>query len=777
MDQGNDAVRKGPSTQSALLVLCLAGLVSGGLLHLAWSPSSAHTAWLGATLLGTAASAWWVLDGLRHKRFGTDTLALLALIGTLLVGEFLAGSIIAVMLTGGRVLEERAGRRARRDLSALLARSPTTAHRLLDGEIVTVPADDVRPGDLLLVRSGEVLPVDGRIEGDAAVLDESVVTGEPLPVERQAGEAARSGTVNAAGPFRLRATTDARRGTFAAIVRLAGDAKSDNAPFVRLADRYSAIFLPVSVVVAGVAWLMSQDPVRAVAVLVVATPCPLILAAPIAFTSGMSRCARRGVIVKSGAALERLARARVLLFDKTGTVTEGRPRLARTATGTDGSGEDVLRLAACLDQVSAHVLATAIVRAARENGLGLEQPGRVSESLGEGIEGVVGEHLVRVGKAAWAGCGEEEPPWVSAARSEAARDGSVTVFVGVDGRFAGVLLLKDRLRTDAPRTFRLLRIAGIDRTVMVTGDRQAVADLVGAYVGADEVRAEQSPEDKVEVVRTESGRAPTVMVGDGVNDAPALACAGVGVALGARGSTASSESADVVITVDRLARLAETLVIARRTRSIARESALVGMVLSFGAMLVAAAGLLPPTAGAVLQELIDVAVVVNALRALNGGLRGHSHELRGASAELVRSLDEEHHRLWPRIHELPQVSEAIALGSGEPSTELLDGLTAFLAEVGEHEERDEKLLYPQVDRALGVRGATAAMSRGHSEIDVLSRRIGAAIGELRTDCRPETRRHAARLVIELYAVLQLHFTQEEENYHVLATGDGAGKDR
>lgn len=768
MSQPTTLLTRGPSPLSVLFTLCGAGLVAGGVLFFAWSPEAADAAWLAATVLATAASAWWVFDGLRHRRFGTDVIALLALVGTILVGELLAGAIIAVMLTGGGLLEERAGRRARRDLSALLARAPRTAHRVDGSRITTVPADDVRPGDLLVVRSGETVPVDGQVDEGTALVDESVVTGEPLPVERSADEEVRGGTVNAGSPFRLRATTGARESTFAAIVRLAREAESGNAPFVRLADRYAAVFLPVTLLLAGASWLFSQDPVRAVAVLVVATPCPLILAAPIAFTSGMSRCARRGVIVKGGDALERLARARVLLFDKTGTVTEGRPRLARTIVGADLPATEVLRLAASLDQVSPHVLATAIVRAAHEHGLVLEQPDGVVETFGQGIEGTVGGRSVRVGKADWAGGGAPQPSWVDAARTEAARDGSVTVFVGVDGRLAGVLLLRDRLRADAPRTFRMLRLAGIDRTVMVTGDRRAVADQIAAHVGADTVYAEQSPQDKVDVVHAESAHAPTVMVGDGVNDAPALASAGVGVALGARGSTASSESADVVITVDRLSRLAESLAIAQRTRSIARQSALAGMLLSLAAMLVASVGLLPPTAGALVQEVIDLAVILNALRALTSGFRGRSAELRGDAADLVRALDEDHRRLWPRIHDLPRTAEVIAREPDIGATGTLDDLESFLEDLVRHENEDEQLLYPEVARALGGQDATATMSRAHTEILVLCRRLGSALAELRDRADDEARRHASQLLIELYAVLRLHFAQEEENFHVLA---------
>ncbi|MDS1272362.1 heavy metal translocating P-type ATPase [Lipingzhangella sp. LS1_29] len=796
-------------TTRLLFWLCLAGLGVGGGAWLADAPRATALAWLITTALASVPALWWVVDGLRQRRLGTDAIAVLALLGTAAVQEYLAGAIVAVMLTGGRLLEQRAEGRARRDLSALLSRVPKVAHRLEHGKIVTVDASEIRPGDLLLVRSGEVVPVDGRIEdsqqyaprdrrtdddgaawpsagsrvgagqhGDArsrssnavaALLDESAVTGEPLPVEHGAGDSVPSGVVNAGEPFPMRATTDAETSTYAGIVRLAREAHAHSAPLVRMADRYAALFLPLTLLLAGAAWLVANDPVRAVAVLVVATPCPLILAAPIAFTSGLSRSARRGVIIKGGGALERLARARVLLFDKTGTVTAGRPRLNRVVTGREpGTEEEVLRLAASLDQVSAHVLATPIVRAAERAGLRLALPTSVTETPGQGMRGNVDGRAVAVGKATWVSSGTP-PAWVDEVRRRAVATGSLTVFVGVDGHVAGVLLLDDPLRPEAPRTFRLLRRAGITRTVMITGDRQVVADAIADVVGADEVHAEQSPDDKVAVVRRESDRAATVMVGDGINDAPALASAGVGVALGARGATASSEAADIVITVDRLERLAETLAIARRSRTIATQSVLAGMGMSLAAMLVAAAGMLPPTAGALLQEGIDVAVILNALRALGPGLGGGAPRLRGDVAELVRRLDHEHQHLWPGIRRLPRIATAVAGTSAPLPPELLDEIEDFARTLTAHEHDDERLLYPEVAKALGGADPTGTMSRAHAEITSLLRRIRDLTTHLRSDAADiASRQELSQVLLELHAILKLHFVQEEEAFHSLA---------
>ncbi|MFC3997596.1 heavy metal translocating P-type ATPase [Nocardiopsis sediminis] len=751
--------------------LSVAGLGLGAVLRLSVGPPAGDIAWLCTTVVGAGPALWWVLQGLWHRQYGSDAIALLALVGTIVVHEYLAGAIISVMLLGGRLLEERASRRARADLGALLARSPKVAHRRSDGSLETVAAEDVAIGDRLVVRTGEIVPVDGRVDEGTASLDESAVTGEPLPVAAHVGDDVRSGVVNLGAPFSLRATATAGDSTYAGIIRLVREAESQSAPFVRLADRYATVFLPVTVVVAAAAWALSHDLVRAVAVLVVATPCPLILAAPIAFTAGMSRCARRGVIVRNGDALERLARARVLLFDKTGTVTAGRPRLFRSVSADDALAEaEVLGYAASLDQMSDHVLAASVVAAARDRGLALEMPADVREEGGRGVEGTVAGRLVRIGKAQWVA---RRPPstWVEAVQSEARRSQALTVFVGVDERLVGVLLLRDPLRDDAPRTFRLLRRSGMERMVMITGDRRSTALVMAAYVGvgAEDVMADRSPQDKLAVVAAESESSPTMMVGDGINDAPALARAGVGVALGARGASAASESADVVIAVDRLDRVAEARSIAQRTRRLAAQSALAGIGLSVLAMAVAAAGQLAPTAGALLQEVIDLTVIVNALRALFAP--GHRARLQGDTAELARGLDEDHRRLWPRIDELPHAADRIRNAPRAALVAALDDLEAFCDELVRHETADERRLYPAVDRALRCTSATEIMSRAHAEILATVRRTQEAVGELRADASAGARDSASYLLVELHALLRLHFVQEEESFHVLA-GDG-----
>ncbi len=610
---GEGALR---ATSPLVLALAIAGIVAGSTTWFAGAPRAAHLLWAATTLLCLLPLAWTVVRELARGRTGVDLIAVLAMAGALAVGEALAGAVVAVMLAGGQVLERHAGGRARRELTALVSRAPRAARRREGEKLVEVPLSEVRPGDVLLVRAGEVLPVDGLVQGDVAVLDESVLTGEARPAERRAGERVRSGTLNAGAAFELRATATAETSTYAGIVRLVEQAESEKAPLVRLADRYAIYFLPFTLAVAALAWLVSHDPRRAIAVLVVATPCPLILAAPIAIVAGISRAARAGIIVKGGGALETLARADVLLLDKTGTITEGSPRLAEVITFAEIPADEALRLAASVDVVSLHPLAEAIVTAAHERRLRLAFPRETREEPGDGIEGTVDGHRVRVGKAEWALAGAPLPAAAIEVRDGSRRTGSSVPFVAVDGSLAAALVLEDAIRVETASTLRALRDDGFREIVMLTGDQQTIAAAVGKSVGVDSVLAEQSPAEKVAAVRAARRRGVTVMVGDGINDAPALAAAEVGIAMGARGASASSEAADMVVVPDRLDLLLDARSIARRSRTIALQSILAGMLLSGVGMLLAAAGWLPPVAGALLQEGIDLLVILNALRAL-----------------------------------------------------------------------------------------------------------------------------------------------------------------
>ncbi len=753
-----------------LLVASVAALVGGLLLVAVGQPAAGHAVWAAITAaVGVRLAVSIVLDLVRREA-GVDVIALLAIVGALLFGEVLAGSVIALMLTTGVALEAYAEGRATRELSALLSRAPRVVHRYEGNLLQTRPVEDVAVGDRLLVKPGEVVPVDGLVMDAPATLDESALTGESRLVVRDDGDQVSSGVVNAGSPFDLHATATAETSTYAGIVRLVREAQREKAPSVRLADRYAVLFVPLTLAIAGSAWLLSGDPVRGLAVLVVATPCPLLLSVPIAIVAGISRAARRGIIVKGGGALETLARARVLLFDKTGTLTAGRPHLAEILAPELGEDE-VLRLAASVDQVSPHVLAAAIVHAARGRGLALDFPADAVEDAGAGITGTVGGRRVAVGTAEFASGGGALAGWARDVRRRATIEGTTNVFVAVDGQLVGALVLDDPIRPETPRAIRSIRRAGVGRIVMVTGDSYAVAEMVGAAIGVDGVLAERTPSDKVEAVKSERADAggPIVLVGDGLNDAPALALADVGVAMGARGATASSEAADIVIVVDRLDRLAEAIRLAQRSRSIALQSVVAGMGMSIAAMIVAAFGFLPVVAGAVLQEVIDVVVILNALRALRGGTEA---KIRVPGwTETSAHLRDEHHDLNPEIGRIRSVADRLDAMAPTEAAAQLRAVRGFLVdELLPHEELEDRSIFPMLSQAMGNDDALAALHRTHREIFHLVRLFARLVDDLPdsgpvADDLPDLR----RVLYGLYAILRLHMEQEEELY--LALGD------
>ncbi|WP_421700772.1 heavy metal translocating P-type ATPase [Ancylobacter sp.] len=599
----------------------LLALAAGGLAFAGGQTILAQRLWAGATALVLALLVFHILSSLKRGEFGLDLIAALAMGTALLFGENLAGGIVALMFTGGEALEAYAQRRAAREMSALLSRLPRSAARYENGRLTEVPLEALRPGDRLLVRRGEVVPVDGTVESPQASLDQSALTGEPLPVRHARGAPVMSGSTNAGDAFDLLARQAAADSTYAGIVRLVETAQRSRAPMVRLADRYALGFLALTLAIAGAAWVFSGDPVRLLAVLVIATPCPLILAVPVAIISGISRCAGRGVLVKEGGALERLAALRTVLIDKTGTLTGGRPRLVAVAARDGLAPDEVLRLAAALDQASAHVVASALVEAAGERGLALPSPQQVTEEPGAGVTGIVDGHVVAVG--GWdfvtAQLTAAIVPDIAAARAEwTARPGTVVVAVAVDGALAGALLLADAVREEAQAVLGGLRELGVTRLILATGDEPARAEAIAAGLGFDAVLSNMTPQDKAAAVAAEHANGPVMMIGDGVNDAPALAAADIGVAMGVGASAggASSEAAGIVILVDRLDRLIDAMRIARRSRAIALQSVVAGIGLSTLGMVAAAFGLLAPVEGALLQEAIDVAVILNALRAL-----------------------------------------------------------------------------------------------------------------------------------------------------------------
>ena len=594
-----------PLADRRLLVACpLLGLGLGGLAW--WAGRDPAIPMAMGTLPVLVMLVVEMVRSLREGSFGLDLIAALAMLAGLLMGETLAANIVALMYAGGQYLEDYARRRAGAEMTALLQRQPRTALLHENGGLVEIPIERIAVGDRLLMPRGAVLPVDGVLVSPLAVLDTAALTGEPMPARFRPGDPLLSGCANAGDAFDLEATTDAQASTFAAIIRMVRHAAESRAPMARLADQWSVGFLLVTLLLSGGAWAITGEAQRALAVLVIATPCPLILAVPVALLAGLSRTAKLGVLVKSAAVLEAMARIRVVVIDKTGTITEGEPALVAMV-----GEEEALRLGASVDQASSHPIATALVAAARSRGLKLSVPDDVREVPGEGVEGMVDGRRVAVGGPTWIKELTGLPPLPTAAQPP----GALSCAVALDGKPAATLIFADTLRADAIATIATLRREGVRRVILASGDATAPVMAAGKAVGVDSAHARQSPSDKVALINAARADGPVLMLGDGLNDAPALAAADVGIAVGTKGA-AAAEAADAVLLVDGLSRLADTLRAARRARAIALQSVTVGIGLSTLGMLVAAAGYLSPVQGALLQEGIDAAVILNALRAL-----------------------------------------------------------------------------------------------------------------------------------------------------------------
>lgn len=560
--------------------------------------------------LGIAAwQAVGMARDLLRGHWGLDILAVTAVVATVVVGEYVAALLVVLMLTGGEALENYANRRAKRELDALLIRAPHLAHRMYGSDIVDVRAEEVRPGDLLLVRPSEVVPVDATLRSGEASVDQASLTGESVPVDKHPGDALLSGSINGQSAIVVVALATAADSQYQQIVALVAEAAASKAPVVRLADRYAVPFTLFSLALAGIAWWLSDDPVRFAEVLVLATPCPLLIAAPVAFIGGMSRAARNGVIVKSGGVLEQLASAKTAVFDKTGTLTHGSPTLAAIRPENGITQDELLSAVASTERYSSHVLATAFIAAANERGLPLVEAEWAREEATNGMWARIGDREVVVGKFTF----------VASFAPDAARTaiapGQLAVYAAIDGRFAGALLASDSLRDNAKATLERIDELGVHHVMILTGDAQETADHIAAELGITTVHADCLPADKVNAVQAITER-PVIMVGDGVNDAPVLAAADVGIAMGAKGATAASESADAVILVDDIYRAAKAVEIGRDTVQIALQSIWLGIIVSVGLMIVAAFGVIPATAGAVLQELVDLATILAALRAI-----------------------------------------------------------------------------------------------------------------------------------------------------------------
>jgi heavy metal translocating P-type ATPase len=588
----------------------IAGLIGLGL-ELQGYHTAAHWVLGTVAIIETFPLVWIMIQDLRVGTYGIDVLAATAIVTSVLLGEYWAALVVVLMLTGGESLEDFAEHRANSELDALLKHAPQKAHLLLSrNKISEVKVSSLKPGDKVLIKPGEVVPVDAIIIEGESSFDESSLTGESLPQSKVVGGRIVSGAVNLEGAVTAKATASAADSQYEQIIRLVRGAAASQAPFVRLADRYSIPFTLAAFAIAGTVWVLTGSSLRFLEVIIVATPCPLLLAAPIALISGMARASKYGIIVRTGSAFEKLAEAETIAFDKTGTLTRGELEFDNLTTYGKLTANEVLALAASVEQNSSHVLARAVTNAAAAQNLKLVKAKNVQEISGRGLNALIKGQRVLVGRLSLL---EQHDVTIPAAATKKAVN-QTALYVAVDGQLTGIMTFKDELRPESQATLQRLNKLGFKRTLMITGDNKAVATSIAKALGITHVHAEMLPGDKLHTIEKETKR-PVVFVGDGVNDAPVLTAADVGIALGARGSTAASESADMVILPDDIGHVAIAASIAKRTFKIATQSIVVGIGLSLVLMGAFATGKFPPLLGAVLQEVVDVVVIFNALRA------------------------------------------------------------------------------------------------------------------------------------------------------------------
>ena len=585
------------------------GLLLGGVLHF-HQPALARWVWLATLIGGGTPLVWRTLRGMVQGKFASDVVAMLAIITAVVMDQAFAGVIIVLMQAGGEALESYSLGRASSSLDQLLARAPRMAHRNTGGELAEVEVASVRPGDTLVVRPGDLIPVDGTLLSAQADVDESALTGEPVSRGKNLGGALLSGSVNTGGAFEMRADKVSADSQYSKIVQLVRQAQDEKPPLQRLADRYAVWFTPLTLVMCGIGWWVTGEARTVLSVLVVATPCPLILAVPVAVISAINRAAGRGIIVKGGTALEQIADAQAFVFDKTGTLTLGMPVVEAVIPFDGLTPGEILHAAGSVEQLSSHLLGRTLAAAAQAGGP-LTLPTGFQEVPGRGVEADVDGQHVLVGSPRFL---KERIGSAGPAQNGAA--GALEAYVAVGGKASGVIRLNDGLRPGVDAMLLRLKEMGVRHTVMLTGDNAANGTAIGAKIGLDEVKANLLPEDKVKALQELKARyEPIVMVGDGINDAPALATATVGVAMGAHGTGISAEAAGIVLLVDDVTKVADAMEIGRRMVRIAKQSIGVGLGLSFACMVAAVFGKIPPVTGALLQEVIDVAVILNALRA------------------------------------------------------------------------------------------------------------------------------------------------------------------
>ena len=589
-----------------VLVAALASLI----LSLTGNSGWAHILISATALISILPLGWGMIEDLRSGKYGLDLLAITAIVVSVVMKEYWAGMIIVLMLTGGEALEDFAEKRAKTELTSLLNQKPKKAHLIKGNKTLDVAVSLVAVGSKIVIYPGEVVPVDCIILEGNSSFDESSLTGESLPITKNINDQLLSGSINIEGVVTAKALHSAADSQYEQIIKLVKSASSANSPFVRLADRYSIPFTAVSFIIAGAAWAISGESIRFLEVLVVATPCPLLIGAPIALISGMSRAAKHGIIIKTGAAMERLAVIKTVAFDKTGTLTRGQPVVKDVKVYADYSRSDILIAAAALEQSSTHVLAKAIVQAALDAGSKLKKAKQVKELSGRGLSGRLDGKSILVGRLSLLEDQNVEIPKKLGSQLPK----QTATFVAINQKLAGIIMFHDELRPESSGMLVKLRALGIRHTLMVTGDNEATANSIAKELGITDVTANCLPVDKLRAIEKVAHK-PVAFVGDGVNDAPVLTASDIGIALGARGSTAASESADVVIMLDDISKVATAVEVSKRTLFIAKQSILMGIFISVGLMGIFATGKFKPVYGASIQELVDITVIINALRA------------------------------------------------------------------------------------------------------------------------------------------------------------------
>ncbi|MFM1758670.1 MAG: hypothetical protein RL193_1247 [Actinomycetota bacterium] len=591
---------------TALLLYASTSSLAAGIIFQYFFEISPDIPWAMGGLIGLIPSVKWLIDELKDRQMGSDVLAIFSIVGALAIKEFFAAAVISFMLASGRALESWAEGRAESALKSLIDRMPKLANRISNsGELEVVAVEQIISGDRLIVKSGEIVPVDG-ITQESCYLDQSALTGEPLPVLLNKMDSVISGTLNAGNTFEMVASGNVSQSTYSGIVTMVRNSKAESSPNIRLANKWALRFVPLTIFIAVATWLLTGEVKRAVAVLVVATPCPLILAVPIALVAGMSRATKSGAVIKGGAILEKLSRAQIVLLDKTGTVTHGGPVITEIVALPGFSTEYVLQIAASLDQYSPHIVAKSLVAEAKRREINLLTATNIVEEHGKEVVGLVAGKRVRVGAVP-----DELPGWAKLKQP-------LLVALHVEEELIALFGLEDPIRTESRRTIEELHKLGVTEIVMVTGDKEETANSVANELGINRVIANSKPETKLNVVHEYRNKitGTVIVVGDGINDAPALAASDVGIAMGARGASAASEAADVVIIEDSIDRVTSAIALAKISHRKALQASIGGMGLALIAMFAAAFNYLTPSQGAIVQEIIDLLAIMWALTTL-----------------------------------------------------------------------------------------------------------------------------------------------------------------